>query len=59
LQADERNLAVELATEKARKNAKDVLLDEAVSILSDEVGVLKAGARLAARVRPGSIAMPD
>jgi carboxyl-terminal processing protease len=59
LQADERNLAVELAAEKVRKNAKDVLLDEAVSILSDEVGVLTAGARLAVRVKPGSIAMPD
>jgi carboxyl-terminal processing protease len=59
LQADERNLAIELAAEKVRKNAKDVLLDEAVSILSDEVGVLKTSARLAARVKPGSLLMPD
>jgi carboxyl-terminal processing protease len=59
LQADERDFANELADEKVRKNAKDVLLDEAVSILGDEVGVLKTGARLAARGKPGSLPMPD
>ena len=59
LQTDERNLANALAAEKARKNAKDVLLNEAVHILSDEVGVLKTNASLAARVRPGSLLMPD
>ena len=59
LQPDERNLANELAAEKARKNAKDVLLNEAVNILSDEVGVLKTGARLAARAKPRSALMPD
>jgi len=59
LQAGERNLAVELAAEKVRKNAKDVLLNEAVHILSDEVGVLITSARLAARVKPGSPLRPD
>ncbi len=59
LQADERNLANELAAEKARKNGKDVLLDEAVHILSDEAAMLKTSARLAARVKPGSPLMPD
>jgi carboxyl-terminal processing protease len=59
LQAGERNLANELAAEKVRKNAKDVLLNEAVHILSDEVGVLITGARLATRVKPGSLLMPD
>jgi carboxyl-terminal processing protease len=59
LQAGERNLANELAAEKVRKNAKDVLLNEAVHILSDEVGVLITGARLAIRVKPGSLLMPD
>jgi carboxyl-terminal processing protease len=59
LQADERNLVIELAAEKARKNAKDVLLNEAVHILSDEVGVLNTGARLAARIKPSSVLMPD
>ena len=59
LQAGERNLTIELAAEKARKNAKDVLLNEAVHILSDEAGVLKTGARLAARVKPGAVLMPN
>ena len=59
LQADERNLAIELAAEKTRKNAKDVLLNEAVHILSDEIGILKTDARLAARIQPGSVLMPD
>jgi len=59
LQADERNLAKELAAEKARKNAKDVLLNEAVRILGDEVGILKTNASLAAQVRPGSLLMPN
>jgi carboxyl-terminal processing protease len=59
LQANERNLANELAAEKVRKNAKDVLLNEAVQILSDEVGVRSTGARLAARVKPGSRLTPD
>ena len=59
LQADERNLTNELAAEKARKNAKDVLLNEAVHILSDGVAVLKTSASLAARARPGSLLMPD
>ncbi len=59
LQADERNLTNELAAEKARKNAKDVLLNEAAHILSDGVAVLKTSASLAARARPGSLLMPD
>jgi carboxyl-terminal processing protease len=52
LQSNERNLAADLAMEKARKNAKDVLLNEAVHILGDEVGLLKADARLASTVLP-------
>lgn len=59
LQADERNLANELAAEKVRKNAKDVLLNEAAHILSDEVVALKGGASLAARVKPGSMLTPN
>jgi carboxyl-terminal processing protease len=49
LQADERNLSNALAAEKARKNAKDVFLNEAVNILGDEVGVLKGGGRITAQ----------
>jgi carboxyl-terminal processing protease len=52
LQADERSLAAELDAEKAAKNAKDVLLNEAVHILADEVGVLRTDTRLASRVLP-------
>jgi len=59
LQAGERDLASELADERTRKNAKDVFLIEAVHILGDQAGVLKTSARLAARVRPGSLLMPD
>jgi carboxyl-terminal processing protease len=59
LQTDERNLSKELAEEKLQKNAKDILLDEAVHIVSDEVGVLNNGARLAVRVKPLSASTPD
>jgi len=47
LQADERNMVKDLAAEKARKSAKDVLLNEAVHVLSDEVELLTGGAKLA------------
>jgi len=50
LQAGERSLAEELAAEKAGKNAKDPLLDEAAHILGDEVGLLKAKADFVARL---------
>jgi carboxyl-terminal processing protease len=52
LQADERNLAADLAAEKAAKNAKDVMLTEAAHILSDEVGMLKTDTRMASRIMP-------
>ena len=52
LQAGERNLASELAAEKAAKNAKDVFLTEAAHILSDEVSLLRTDTRLAQRVMP-------
>ena len=42
LQAGERNLAKELAAEKTRKSAKDVLLNEAVNILCDEAVLPKS-----------------
>ena len=59
LQADERNLAAELAAEKAAKNAKDVLLQETAHILSDEVGMLKTDTRMASRVMPYMAATKD
>ena len=47
LTSNERNLAKDLELEKSRKNSKDIYLNEAANILSDEVGVLKANAKLA------------
>ncbi|WP_338761158.1 carboxy terminal-processing peptidase [Massilia sp. METH4] len=52
LQGDERSLTAELEAEQAAKNAKDVLLLEAVHIMADEVGLLKTDTRLASRVLP-------
>jgi carboxyl-terminal processing protease len=52
LQGSERSLAAELEAEKAAKAAKDVLLNEAVHILADEVGLLKTDTRMASRVLP-------
>ncbi|WP_428425322.1 carboxy terminal-processing peptidase [Pararhizobium sp.] len=44
LQADERSLSADIAREAARKNAKDVLLNEAAAILADEAD-LQEGVR--------------
>ncbi len=59
LQPDERNLADALAAEKARKNAKDVLLDEAVNIVGDVATMLKIDDSFAARVEPDSRVMAE
>lgn len=40
LQANERNLKDDLALEQANKDTKDILLTEAVNIMSDEVGLI-------------------
>jgi carboxyl-terminal processing protease len=47
LQFGERNLTKELAAEKTRKSAKDVLLNEAIAILSDEVALKNNNLRTA------------
>lgn len=47
LQADERNLTKELAAEKTKKSAKDVLLNEAVNILGDQVALQKGNFKMA------------
>jgi carboxyl-terminal processing protease len=39
LQSNERSLSADIALENARKNAKDVLLNEAAAILADEAGL--------------------
>ncbi len=56
LQANERNLSAELAAEKAQKGEKDVLLNEAAHILSDEVDLLKAKAPLIVRANADAAA---
>ncbi len=53
LQSNERNLDSDLAFEKAQKNSKDVLLNEAVHILSDEVDLLQKNPKFAVSVLPG------
>jgi carboxyl-terminal processing protease len=55
LQPGERKLANELAAEKARKDAKDIFLDEAVNILGDEVAVMKTGGGLTAGIQRGPV----
>ncbi|MDR2926418.1 MAG: carboxy terminal-processing peptidase [Azoarcus sp.] len=44
LLANERSLSNELAAEKARKVARDVLLEESANILGDMIGLLRANA---------------
>jgi carboxyl-terminal processing protease len=51
LQGSERSLATELAEEKASKEAKDIFLQEAANILSDEVELIKTNHKLASQVR--------
>lgn len=41
LQSNERNLDADIALEQAQKDSKDILLNEAAHIMSDEVGLLK------------------
>ncbi len=52
LQSNERNLDADLAIEKANKSAKDILLNEAAHILSDEIGLLIDHPRFASSVLP-------
>jgi carboxyl-terminal processing protease len=52
LQSNERNLDSDLAFEKAQKNSKDVLLNEAAHILSDEVDLLQKNPKFAISVLP-------
>ncbi|MGK6317731.1 carboxy terminal-processing peptidase [Neorhizobium sp. DT-125] len=45
LQADERSLAADIAIENARKNAKDVLRNEAAAIVADAADLLEEAAK--------------
>jgi carboxyl-terminal processing protease len=58
LQADERNLIKDLAAEKSKKSAKDVLLAEAVSILGDEVALQKNNFKVATSTAPTTVTEP-
>lgn len=58
LQANERNVTANLAAEKARKDEKDIYLNEAAEILGDEVELLKSNVRLAARVQQSPVSEP-
>ena len=48
--ADERELGEQLAIEKANKNTRDILLNEAAHIISDEAVLMKGVSRLTAGV---------
>jgi carboxyl-terminal processing protease len=52
MQPGERNLKADLAIENANKNAKDILLNEAVHILSDEASMLKTNPKIATSILP-------
>ena len=52
LQADERNVAEQVAAEEAAKNRPDPLLRESAAILADAVNALSGDAKLAALVMP-------
>ena len=50
--SSERSLSASLAIENAKKNSKDIFLNEAVHILSDEAKLLNVDTRLAASALP-------
>ncbi len=52
LQANERNLGKSLAAEKTQDSAKDILLNEAVSILADAVALKQGKSQVAANPLP-------
>ncbi|HSI43136.1 MAG TPA: carboxy terminal-processing peptidase [Methylotenera sp.] len=51
LNSSERNLSKDIELEKSRKNNKDIYLNEAANILSDEVSVLKANGKANVQVK--------
>ncbi len=56
LQADERNISRDLAREEKRKAKRDIILNEAAQILSDEINLIHSDTKLAARVLPHNAA---
>ncbi len=51
LQPGERDMISVLEAEKAKKDAKDILLDEAVNILGDKISVKQTGSGLTAQIQ--------
>jgi carboxyl-terminal processing protease len=54
LQSNERNLDSDLAFEKAKKETKDIFLNEALHILGDEVDLLQKNSKIAISASPKS-----
>jgi len=54
LQANERNVAKQVAAEEAAKKRPDPLLRETAAILADAITLLSGNAKLAAQVLPAS-----
>ena len=52
LQPDERSISKDLAREEKRKAKRDIVLNEAAQILSDEIDLIRNDTKLAARVLP-------
>ena len=52
LQADERAISKDLAREEERKAKRDIVLNEAAQVLSDEIDLIHHDTKLAARVLP-------
>jgi carboxyl-terminal processing protease len=52
LQADERSISKDLEREEKRKAKRDIVLNEAAQILSDEIDLIRGDTKLAARVLP-------
>jgi hypothetical protein len=55
----ERDVDLELTAENARKNVKDLFLNEAVNILGDVLEVLPTSGEFAARVKSVPAAAPN
>jgi carboxyl-terminal processing protease len=52
LQADERSISKDLEREKKSKAKRDIVLNEAAQILSDEIDLIRGNTKLAAQILP-------
>ncbi|MCB1577348.1 MAG: carboxy terminal-processing peptidase, partial [Xanthomonadales bacterium] len=52
LQPDERSIAKDLAREEQRKARRDIVLNEAAQVLSDEIDLIRSNTKLAAQILP-------